>query len=331
MSQMTLINFGSARSVAITLLVDNFADLLLESTDTIKRYTDKPLLAEHGFSALIDLNQGEVCILWDAGVSQITLLENARRMRIDLSTISCIALSHGHFDHTASLTEVLKAMDVKAKPKEWAIDSPVEELQQWSAGRRVPVVVHPAAFRERWGVRKDGSKYGPFLPPAMEEWQSMGAEIVRSESPTQLGPGCWTTGYIPRLSFEQSGRLPGRTVYRDAKGFMPDDVEDDQAIVIEIAGKGLIVLSGCAHSGIVNTINHARQFSGVEPVLAVLGGFHLACATEDEIEQTVAELKNFNPALISPSHCTGFKASAALASQMPGSFVQASVGTTYLF
>jgi 7,8-dihydropterin-6-yl-methyl-4-(beta-D-ribofuranosyl)aminobenzene 5'-phosphate synthase len=331
MSQMTVINFGSARSVAITFLVDNQADLLLESTDTVKRYTDKPLLAEHGFSAMIDLNQGETCILWDAGVSQITLLENARRMQIDLSTISRIALSHGHSDHTTSLSEVLKAMDVKAKPKEWAIDSPVEELQQWSAGRRVPVIVHPAAFRERWEVRKDGSKVGPFLPPAWEEWQALGAEIIRSEAPYQLGPGCWTTGYIPRLSFEQSGRSPGRTVYRDGNVLLPDDIEDDQAIVINLVEKGLIVLSGCAHSGIVNTINYARQFSGVEQVLAVLGGFHLARATDDEIERTVGGLKNLDPALVSPSHCTGFKATAALASQMPGSFVQASVGTTYLF
>ncbi len=112
---------------------------------------------------------------------------------------------------------------------------------------------------------------------------------------------------------------------------MPDDIEDDQAIVIEVAGKGLVVLSGCAHSGIVNTINYARQISGVEQVLAVLGGFHLARTPDDEIERTVVELKAFNPALISPAHCTGFKATAALARQMPGSFVLASVGTTYLF
>ncbi len=328
---MTAINFGSARSAAITFLVDNHADLLLDSTDTVKRFTDKPLLAEHGFSALIDLDQGETRILWDAGVSQITLLENARRMQVDLSNINRIALSHGHYDHTTSLTEVLRVMDVKPKPREWGIGSPVEEMQQWSSGRRVPVIVHPAAFRERWGVRKDGTKFGPILPPPWQEWQALGAEIIRSRGPYQLGTGCWTTGFIPRLSFEQSGRSPGRTVYREDDGFIPDDIEDDQAIVIDVAGKGLIVLSGCAHSGIVNTINYARQISGVEQVLAVLGGFHLARATTDEIERTVAELNELNPALISPSHCTGFKASAALARQMPGSFVQASVGTTYLF
>ena len=112
---------------------------------------------------------------------------------------------------------------------------------------------------------------------------------------------------------------------------MPDDIEDDQAIVIDIAGKGLIVLSGCAHSGIVNTIKYARQISGVEQLLAILGGFHLARTPDDEINRTIAELSNFNPALVSPSHCTGFKATAALARQMPGSFVFASVGTTYLF
>ena len=211
---MTAVDFGSARSAAITFLVDNHADLLLESTDTVKRFTDKPLLAEHGFSALIDLNDGEIRLLWDAGVSQITLLENVRRMQIDLTTIGRIALSHGHSDHTTSLTEVLRTMDVKARPKEWAIDASLEQQQQWSAGRRVPVIAHPAAFRERWGVRKDGTKFGPLLPPPWQEWQALGAEIVRSAGPYQLGPGCWTTGFIPRLSFEQTGRSPGRVVYR---------------------------------------------------------------------------------------------------------------------
>ncbi len=208
---MPSINFGFARSAAITLLVDNHADLLLDSTDTVKRFTDKPLLAEHGFSALIDLNDGETRILWDAGVSLVALLENARRMQIDLSTVGRIALSHGHSDHTSSLTELLRAMDVLPKPREWTSDAPLEQQQQWAAGRPVPVIVHPAAFRERWSVRKDGTKFGPFLPPPRQEWQALGAEIIRSEGPYQLGPGCWTTGYMPRLSFEQSGRSPGRT------------------------------------------------------------------------------------------------------------------------
>jgi 7,8-dihydropterin-6-yl-methyl-4-(beta-D-ribofuranosyl)aminobenzene 5'-phosphate synthase len=328
---MTSINFGSVRSVAITLLVDNHADLLLQSTDTVKRYTDKPLLAEHGFSALIDLNGGQSRILWDAGVSQVALLENVQRMQIDLSTIDRIALSHGHFDHTASLTAVIEAIDLQPQPRVWAVGATSEQLQQGAVGRPLPVVAHPAAFRERWGVRKDGSKFGPRLPPPWQEWQALGAQIVRSEGPYQLGPGCWTTGYVPRLSFEQSGRSPGRSVYRDGNDFIPDDMDDDQAIVLNIAGKGLLVLSGCAHSGILNTVNYARRISGVEQVLAVLGGFHLARATDDEIGLTIAELKRLYPALVSPAHCTGFKATAAFASQMPETFVLASVGTTYLF
>jgi 7,8-dihydropterin-6-yl-methyl-4-(beta-D-ribofuranosyl)aminobenzene 5'-phosphate synthase len=327
---MTAINFGTVQTVAITLLVDNHADLLLDSTAAVKRFTDKPLLAEHGFSALVDINQGEVRLLWDAGVSQIALLENARRMQIDLSTIGRIALSHGHFDHTASLTELLKAIDLRPKPKEWPAGSQIEQLEQYAKGQPVPLVAHPVAFRERWKVSKDGTKFGPSLPPPWQEWQALGAEIILSEAPYQLAPGCWTTGYIPRLSFEQSGRSPERMI-RDANGFVPDDMDDDQAIVIHIAGKGLIVLSGCAHSGIVNTTNYARQISGVEQVLAILGGFHLARATNEEISRTVAELKNFEPRLVSPSHCTGFKATAAFANQMPESFVPASVGTTYLF
>lgn len=323
-------HFGETHNVAVTVLVDNRADLIVESTDTIKYFTDKPLLAEHGFAALIDLKAAHTTILWDAGVTTIALPENMKRLEIDPATIDKIAISHGHDDHVAAVTQVLKAMDLTPQPKEWKPGASLKELRLYAEGRRVPLIAHPAAFRERWGTKKDGTKYGPFPPPPRAEWEAAGAEILLSEGPYQLGPGCWTTGLVPRRSFEQSGRSSSLR-YREGDAFLPDDLEEDQAIVINVKDKGLVVVSGCAHSGIVNTVNYAREISGIDRVWAILGGFHLARAKDEEIQRTIEAIKSHQPVMIVPSHCTGVKAIAQFAAQMPDAFVPGVVGATYLF
>ncbi len=322
--------FGETQNVAVTVLVDNRADLIVKSTDTVKYYTEEPLLAEHGFAALIELKASGVRILWDAGITRIALLENMRRMEIDPATIDKIALSHGHGDHTAAVTDVLQAIAVRPQPKEWERYPTLEEIRSWVEGRRVPLITHPTAFRERWGKKKDGTVYGPVLPPPRDEWEAAGADIVLSEGPHELGPGCWTTGLVPRQSFEKSGR-PSSLSYRQGDAFLYDDIDEDQAIVINVKDKGLVIVSGCAHSGIVNTVNYAREISGVDEVWAIVGGFHLGRAKDEEIQRTIASVKALRPTLISPSHCTGFGAISQFAAQMPDEFVLGVVGTTYLF
>lgn len=321
--------FGEARGVTITVLVDNRADLLVKSTESVKRFTEKPLLAEHGFAALVDLEDARLRILWDAGIGKVALLENARRMKIDLATVDKIALSHGHRDHYAAMTAVLTAVAGPPAARQWDKEASVEEMRKWADGRRVPVIAHPAAFRERWGLGKDGRKYGPHIVPR-QEWEAAGAEIVLSEGPCQLGPGCWTTGAIPRQSYEKSGTHKSMA-YWDGRGFVRDYVEDDQSLVINLQGKGLVVLSGCAHSGIINTIDYAREISGVDQVWAILGGFHLASAKDEEIQRTIEDIKRAGPAMVVPSHCTGFKAISAFSRQMPEEFVLGAVGTQYRF
>lgn len=323
-------NFGVTQEVAITVLVDNRADLIVKSTDEVKYYTEKPLLAEHGFSALVELKSENIRILWDAGITSIALPENMKRMGIDPASIDKIALSHGHHDHYAALAELLTAMNLESESKEWEGETSIEELRFWAQGRRIPLIAHPAAFRERWGLKKDGKKVGPFNPPPKEAWAAAGAEIVLSEGPYRLGPGCWTTGFVPRKSFESSG-ISSSMRYRVEDDFLPDTIEEDQAIVIHVKDKGLVVLSGCAHSGIVNTVNHAGEISGVNKIWAILGGFHLARASDEELQLTIDAVKDFKPHLIAPSHCTGFKAICAFAREMPEAFVVGQVGTTYLF
>jgi 7,8-dihydropterin-6-yl-methyl-4-(beta-D-ribofuranosyl)aminobenzene 5'-phosphate synthase len=322
-------SFGDTAGVEITVLVENNADLLVKSTETVKRFTGKPLLAEHGFAALVELKEAGVRILWDAGISRTALLENARLMEIDLATVDLIALSHGHGDHYAAMTDVLRAVARRPEPREWPPEASMEEIRAWAEGRNVRLVAHPAAFRERWGIAKDGRKYGPHVAPR-DEWEAAGAEIVLSEGPYRLGPGCWTTGAVPRRSFEQAGTPPSRA-YREGNQFLRDRLDDDQAIVINVRDNGLVVLSGCAHSGIVNTVHHAREISGVAQVHAILGGFHLAPAKDDEVEKTVDEITKLQPRMVVPTHCTGLKAIAEFARRMPDQFVQGVVGTKYLF
>lgn len=323
-------SFGQTQNVAVTVLVDNRADLIVKSTDTVKRFTKQPLLAEHGFAALVDLKDAGVRILWDAGMTQTALMHNAERMEVDLSTIDAIALSHGHGDHTAAMADVLRAMDVRPEPRRWRADASIDEIIAYTQGRRVPLVAHPAAFRERWAIGKGGAKHGPGRPPPRAEWEALGAEIVLSEGPYPLGPGCWTTGAVPRRSFEGAGTGSSRA-YRQGDAFLPDHLEDDQSIVLNVADKGLVVLSGCAHAGIVNTVRYAKELSGVEQVWAVLGGFHLAPVSDEDIERTIDAIAEMNPRVVVPSHCTGFRAMAEFARRMPEQFVLGAVGTTYLF
>jgi len=322
-------NMGSVKQASLTVMVDNKADLIVESSDQVKYFTDEPLLAEHGYSVLIQLEDSENKILWDAGVSRVALMENFHRMKLDVTSIEKIALSHGHLDHYAAMTDLLVEMDLLPQDKEWDASVKAEEIKEWIEGSRIPIVAHPAAFRERWWQKDDDNLVGPFLPPPDQEWQSIGAKIVLSEEPHQLAPGCWTTGYIPRTSFEKTGRSK-ELRYRNGSDFVPDDLEDDQAIVINIEGKGLIILSGCAHSGIVNTITYASEIFNIDRIYAVIGGFHLARASDDEIEQTIEYIRSIEPTLVIPSHCTGFGAISRFSQEMPDEFIEGVVGTTYL-
>lgn len=325
-------DFGSTKDVKVTVLVDNMTDMLLKSTDTVIRYTQEsgePLLAEHGLSALIELGQADVRILWDAGITDLTLIENMRRMKVDPAIIDKIALSHGHPDHIMAMTDVVETVAGTPPPKNWDQKATPDEMRDWMKSLRVPLIAHPAAFRERWKKFPDGKKYGPMITPR-DEWEAAGAEIILSEGPYQLGPGCWLTGAVPRKSFEKAG-TPPIFAYRDGDEFVRDYVDDDQAIIINVEGKGLVVVAGCAHAGILNTVNYAREISGVDKVWGILGGFHLISSTEEEIQMTIDEIKAMQPEIIVPTHCTGFTAIRMFANQMPESFVLGVVGTSYLF
>ncbi len=322
-------DIGHVEKVSLTVLVDNKANLIVESSEKIEYFTEKPLLAEHGFSVLVRANDSEEKILWDAGVSERTLLENMQRMRLDINTISMIALSHGHADHYTGMTTILNEMNLLPEAREWNETVSREEIEKLQMQNQIPIVSHPAAYRERWRRKDDGTLVGPFQPTPRKEWEAAGAKIITSSKPYKLLEGCWTTGYVPRNSFETAGR-PKQWLYREESEFLPDDVDEDQAIIINVKDKGLVILSGCAHSGIVNTIEQAKSFTGIDKVYAIIGGFHLARAKEEEITKTIEYIKSEHPSLVAPSHCSGFQAISRFAQEMPDEFIEGVVGITYV-
>jgi 7,8-dihydropterin-6-yl-methyl-4-(beta-D-ribofuranosyl)aminobenzene 5'-phosphate synthase len=293
--------------VTVTFVVDNYADVFAASKPGVERYGSarKPLLAEHGLSIHLRLGSEGHEVLLDAGHTNVAVPHNLPLLEIEPKRVDEVVISHGHRDHTGSILEFLR-----------------------ERGGRTPVVVHPDAFVERWRLLPDGGREGPWQEDAAA-WQQAGAEMVYVEGPQQLANGCLVTGTIPRRTgFE---RVSDRLFYSDGGELVPDGIKDDQAIVVNVKGKGLVVITGCAHSGIVNTVLYAQEVSGVENVHAVVGGFHLCDASEETMQLSIEALKNVGPRLIMPAHCSGLEAVRRFAAEMPEEFAASAVGTTLKF
>ena len=301
--------------VEITTLIDNYVDVLLRDTDIVTRpphaageeILRDTLVAEHGLSLLITVYQGTKTrsILFDTGYSQIGVPHNIALLGIDLQSIEAIVLSHAHMDHTGSLRKITEG-----------IKGPVT------------LVVHPGAFLfPRYVERDDGERHRFPRTLSREELAAERVEILESKAPILMADnGVMVTGEVERTTGFEKG-LPGALLEREGK-MMQDPISDDQALVLNLKEKGLVVISGCSHSGIINTILHAQKLTGLKDVHALLGGFHLTGpAFEPIIEKTISELKNLAPEVIVPMHCTGWKAIQRLSQEFPSAFVLNSVGS----
>jgi 7,8-dihydropterin-6-yl-methyl-4-(beta-D-ribofuranosyl)aminobenzene 5'-phosphate synthase len=326
---MTQITLEPLDSLHITTLVDNVTDALLMNQGPARRvglasgaanmptvnaaYLDRPTadapLAEHGISALITMtkNGTDHRFLFDAGLTPTGLAENARRLDIDLKDVEAIVLSHGHFDHTTGLEGIIGDL-----------------------GRSgIPMVLHPD-FWNRRRLRLEGTEHLEIPTPSRSYIEGMGVEVIEEREPTFLfDAGLLVTGEVRRTTGFERG-MDNQEAFRDA-GWVDDGaVLDDQAAVVNVAGKGLVVLTGCGHAGVVNILRHARELTGVERIHAVIGGFHLTGkAFEPIIDRTVDAVAAFEPELVVPAHCTGWKALMALSRRMPEAVVPNAVGATF--
>ena len=250
----------------------------------------KGLLAEHGLSILVEY--GDYSILFDTGQG-ISALLNAEKMDINLQNISDIALSHGHYDHTGGLKHILES-----GPKN--------------------IYNHPDSLVAKYR-KLENNDYKPMgLPYTVSELKVLGANFILNRQPVELCPGMILTGEIPRkVSFEPTAECH---VILEGGKYRRDFLLDDQAIAINTSS-GIVVLLGCSHAGIINTLNYARDLTGSDKIHAVIGGTHLIEANSERLELTIKALKNMHIKKIAVSHCTGFKAQMALKQAFGDDFI----------
>jgi 7,8-dihydropterin-6-yl-methyl-4-(beta-D-ribofuranosyl)aminobenzene 5'-phosphate synthase len=252
--------------VDVTVLVDNFIDNTLKSFPGVSRPGDRnineSLLAEHGLSLFVEILKEGIkdAFLLDTGSTPFGITYNAEKMGIDLKGIKGIFLSHNHKDHTGGLEAVL------------------------SITGQIPVFIHPYGFYTKW-VKSQSSLLNK------ERLASLGAIWRSEEGPQSMSPFLLTSGPIPRTTeFEEIIGLYDRKIEKD-EAMETEAFLDDGALFLKIKGKGLVILTGCAHSGIINTINYGQKLVKTEKIYAFIGGFHLTQASPDRITKTIQTLK----------------------------------------
>jgi 7,8-dihydropterin-6-yl-methyl-4-(beta-D-ribofuranosyl)aminobenzene 5'-phosphate synthase len=315
-------------ALTITTLVDNVTDSLLPDQGPAHRQpilggprtparfieggeSDDALRGEHGFAALVTVtkNGRDTRVLFDAGRTPDGLVHNMRRLRIDPSDIDIIVLSHGHWDHTTGM------------------DGLVEEL----GSPNMPVLIHPEFWSHRRVVLpgRDPIELPSTSKSALE---GAGFEIVEERQPSFLLDGSLlVTGEVDRTTDFERG-FPGHEAHRD-DGWQPDPlILDDQALVAYVRGRGVVVLTGCGHAGIVNIGRYTQKLTGEQRLHAIVGGFHLSGpGFEPIIEPTCEALSEFSADYLVPTHCTGWRATHAIANRFPDAFIQNCVGTSFEF
>jgi 7,8-dihydropterin-6-yl-methyl-4-(beta-D-ribofuranosyl)aminobenzene 5'-phosphate synthase len=269
------------------------------------------IIAEHGFSAIVKTTTtGKThTLLFDFGFSENGAAQNTATLGVNMPEVEAAVLSHGHSDHTGGLSR----------------------LGEQIGRKNIPLFVHPSAFKSPRYL-KFGEEFKINFPKLTREMvQNAGFSIVESEKPALLLDN--TTlflGEIPRRTDFEKGwpivhcQTDGREVW--------DAIEDDTSIVMNLKDKGLVILSGCAHAGIVNTVQYAIEVTGIDKIHAVMGGFHLSGPFfEPIIDRTTQDLQKLHPAFVIPTHCTGRKAIMAMEKQMPDQFILNMAGTKLTF
>lgn len=295
-------------AVTVEVLVDNFYDVFEPSRPgVVERVVPgklkKPLVAAHGLAYWITLeaNGRRTTLLMDAANSSLPLLNNLEALEHDLAEVDALVLSHGHPDHYGGLLEVLARR-----------------------GKPLPIFLHRDAYLPKLLLTPKG-RVGPWELERAELIRR-GAELHENTGPTLVLGQALLTGTV-EASTPYETPLPGpkRVVAGREEN---DPFSDEQALVALVQGRGLVIVGGCCHPGIVNMVKYAQKLTGVTEVAAIIGGLHLTAGGPDLIRQTIQGLKELKPQLLVAGHCTGFKALTQLALAFPDAFMVSCVGTT---
>ncbi len=272
----------------ITVLVDN----------TVTR---AGLLAEHGLSLWIEA--GRRRILWDVGQGEV-LRHNAEKMGIDLGTAESLVLSHGHYDHTGRLDDVLEEMPTAC------------------------LYLHPAAVKKKYSrcLAPPHRDVGMRAPARMAA-RALGRDVIWTRHATELFPGAHVTGQIPRRN---DCKDTGGPFFLDPACREADPLLDDQALFFE-TDEGVVVVLGCAHAGVANTLDYVFELTNRRQILAVIGGTHLGGASSFRLEETIDAFERYHVPIIAPCHCTGIDGTATLWNRLPGRCVPCFVGAKFHF
>ena len=280
-------NLGNITSATITILAEDLAGY------------DSPLNAMFGLSMLLEIRVGDIetQILYDTNQASEPILQNLDTLCISLNRLNSIFISHCHFDHTGGLAGMLDAID---KP--------------------IPVVAHPSIFRPCFEIKPEGLWPIGLIGHSQADLEKRKAQFIFTREPLKMMTGVTTTGEIPRVNdFE----LPGDMYTIQDGAVVRDEIIDDASIILNLPD-GLVILAGCCHAGIVNTIAHAKAITGVAKIHAVIGGLHLLDASEDRLNKTIEALDDVK--YIFAGHCTGLKALAAIMDAKGSNFSQIHTG-----
>ena len=259
------------------------------------------LVAEHGLS--FHVQSGKHSLLFDTGQTDLVVI-NAETLRLPLDRVEALVLSHGHYDHTGGVPAMLEVVpDAR-------------------------IYLHPAAFENKFSRNHAGpAREIGMSDCVVQAIRRHAGGFIETTTRTEIMEGVFATGEIPRANAYED---TGGAFFLDAESTRPDPLVDDQALVIDL-GRSVILLLGCAHSGVVNTLDHVRHLTGGKPLSAVIGGLHLGSANEERIQQTIARLRDAQLEILAPAHCTGWPATAKLWLAFPEICRPAGVGTVFEF
>ncbi len=262
----------------------------------------KDLRTEHGLSAWLETPEGDV--LWDTGQSPL-VLENAWKMGVEIENASFIALSHGHYDHTGGLAAIL------------------------AANQSVRVFGHPGIFRRRYAMSQGGGREARPIgsPITRGTVRAKCAALELSARPAEVIPGVFLTGEIPRVTECED---TGGDFFLDKYLALRDPIPDDQALYFDTA-RGIVVLLGCAHSGVINTLDHIAKLTEREQIYGVFGGMHLLNASDERLAETSGALVKYDVQMIGPCHCTGERAKTLFRSLFPERMAECATGARFGF